>query len=143
MRIINSPDDSVVAYQNLALQRDITLIGRFARIAANAATIRSEVTSQFWTDIVRPHQLAVRSGATPDTARHGLAVFKAASKVIDYPYPIILNMVPDQTGGLQPYFSKGWLPQKVAEKAAVNEYVLISKASIGRLVNLLDTLNLT
>jgi len=128
-------------FQRLAEERKNELRGRFSEIAGNPATMRRDVAErlwQEWTEIVKPYRELLGRKVSKADAIADPNLVKSAGGT-DYSIPIIVNMLPDApTGPGGQAFSRGWVPQNVMGKTAVDEYVFMSRASLRLLIGAMN-----
>jgi hypothetical protein len=141
MRIV-APGETATEFDPLALQRREELKGRFQRVPADPIQMRQNLAGTLWkewSEIVKPARELEAQGMGKKELRD--AIGQGKIQLSDYAYPIILNMLPDvsSSAGSQS-FSRGWVPEKILEKVAVNEFVFMKALSIRDLVNLIDTI---
>jgi hypothetical protein len=139
---IVAPTEGATQFEPLALQRGENLKGRFNRIPADPAQVRQALTAALWkewSEIVEPARKLEEAGATQANVKNVLA--KQNMKISDFAYPIIVNMLPAASAGSDSQsFSRGWVPQKILDKSAVNEFVFMRSLGIQDLSSLIDLL---
>lgn len=139
--IKRDPGTDTSSFQKLAEERRAELRGRFAAINGNPATVQTELGASLWrewTEIVKPYRTLVLSGRTKEDVKADPSIIAKAGGT-DYSTPIIINMLPDEPASRSgPAFSRGWMPDKIDGKTAVDEYVFMSRASLRLLLGAMN-----